>query len=88
MFRKKFSEFSKSICNKELESVKKEKEKKKIKEKYSDTFDWNYICKKENFEKLLINIARVKSFDFTVVTLDVEEPSLTPLSGVASRVTL
>ncbi len=86
MFRKKFAEFSKSICNKELEAAKKEKDKKAIKEKYNDTFDWNYICKKENFEKLLINMARVKSFDFTVATLNVDEPSLTPLSGMASRV--
>lgn len=86
MLRKIFSEFSKSICKKELEAIKKEKDKKKIKEKYKDTFDWNYICKKENFEKLLINMARVKEFDFTVEALDVSEPSLTPLSGTASKI--
>jgi hypothetical protein len=61
------------------------KEKKRIKKSFDGALTWETIVRRESLEKLLEELELIKFFDFSLATIEDNDPLVTPLKPYAKK---
>lgn len=62
-----------------------ESKKKFINKKYAGRMEWQLLVRKDKLKDILLELERIKSFEFDFLTLEAKEKQFQPLSGLISK---
>lgn len=86
---KRFVEYRDSVVKEKLEKLaedqRSDKKAENIKKKYKGRLQWEILVRKEKLKELMAELDRIKSFEYSFLSLTADEPEFKPISDYVRR---
>jgi hypothetical protein len=86
---RRFAEYREATISKEVSAIPEEKrtksKEKAVKQKHSGYLEWEILVRKEKLKDLIEELQRVKAFEYSFLSLTVDEPEFQPLKNYVRK---
>jgi hypothetical protein len=83
---KRFSEFHDEVISQKLSNLRgNDAEERRIKRNYRGCLKWEVMVRREKLKELMLELSKIKAFEYTLTALTVDEPQFKPLKPYVKK---